>query len=437
MDLYFDADIFRTKPAGIFRYSKEMASRFLADPDVRCQFVSAMGRGTKEMKVILEQLFGDGAFFYENYAIMNGNDYIPFSRPHRDDFHQLCAMKRQDRSLRFRLRKEVSRIKYQLEEKKFQAGKGRFFLGSKQSVPVVFGSYGAISSFDAATPKPFRVQVLYDLIPKLYPHYFDCNDFYNRIFDSLDENQLIITISESTKVDLLRLAPHIDPGKVHAIPLASSDHIVKVDDQREIARVKAKYGIPQESEYVFSLATVEPRKNHVRLLQAWSKVYAQINSVHPKLVIAGRKGWGEDFQRELHGLAEQENSVVLTGFVDDQDLAALYSGSICTAYPSLYEGFGLPVLESMKCGRFCVTSNVSSMPEITGTDVPLVDPLSVDSIAELLLRVVNDRELRLSLEAKCIEKAREFSWTHTYEQTKAVIMQAARDAEVSLARASA
>lgn len=429
MDLYFDADIFRTKPAGIFRYSKEMASRFLADPEVNCRFVSAMGRGAKEMKAILEQFFGDEAIFYENHVALSGNHYAPFSRQHRDDFHKLCAKKRQDLTLGFKLRKEVSRIRYRLEARKFQRCLGRILLES-DSVPVVFGSYGAISSLGVALPKPFRVQVLYDLIPKLYPHYFDRNVFFSRIFDSLDENQLIITISESTKVDLLRLAPHIDPAKVHAIPLASSDHIVKVDDQREIARVKARYGIPQESEYVFSLATVEPRKNHVRLLQAWSKVYAQINSVHPKLVIAGRKGWGEGFQRELHGLAEQENSVILTGFVDDQDLAALYSGSICTAYPSLYEGFGLPVLESMKCGRFCVTSNVSSMPEITGTDVPLVDPLSVDSIAELLLRVINDRELRLSLEAKCIEKAKEFSWARTYEQTKEVIMQAVRAASV-------
>lgn len=421
MNLYFESDIFLGVQAGIFRYSREMAIRFAADPSLSCKFV--FNRRHRAMRALEEvrPVLGDNAIFYERFAYQDGTPYPEFSRKHRNRFYELRKSEPTTPTLAHKLRREMVRIAYRNEEKKMARANLRFYFEGRN--PVLFGPHGPLSAYGSASPAPFRVQVLYDVIPKLFPELCNSNDLYDQIFHSLDENQLIITISEHTRSDLLRLNPKLDPAKVHAIPIASSDHFAPVTDQREIDRAKTKYGIPLDSDYVFSLSTLEPRKNYVRLLKAWSSIYNQLNLKQPKLVIGGRKGWGDAFQAELFGRAEQEQSVILTGFVDDADLAALYSGSVCTAFPSLYEGFGIPVLESMKCGRFCVTSNVSSIPEITGADTPMVEPTSIDSIADLLLRVINDPTWRKSLEIEVLRRAAEFSWEKTYTRTRDLIAQ--------------
>lgn len=422
MNLYFDSDVFRDAPAGIFRYAKEIAARFIADPTVDCKFVSGRGLGAAGFLPSLHALFSEDVEFYEKYSFQKGDSLSYFVRKYRDQF-RLARLEDADKhALAHKFRREMLRFLYQRETRALAKKNCRFHFDG--DAPVLFGPRRSLSAFSCVNKPPIRVQVVHDLIAKIHPEYFDSTEFVEEVFDDLDQNQIIIADSEHTRKDLLRLAPHIDPVKVHSVLISCSDHFVPVTSSVEIARVKERYGIPQESDYVLSLCTVEPRKNHVRLLKAWGNIYERLQLNNPKLVIAGRKGWGADFQRELEGRAAQENSVILTGFVDDADLPALYSGSVCTAYPSMYEGFGLPVLESMKCGRFCVTSNVSSMPEVIGTDVPLVDPLSVESIADLLLRVVNDAPLRRSLEDVVRRRAQEFSWEKTYSRTKSLILNA-------------
>ncbi|NPU91490.1 MAG: glycosyltransferase family 4 protein [Gammaproteobacteria bacterium] len=422
MNLYFDSDVFRDAPAGIFRYAKEIAARFIADSTVDCKFVSGRGLGAAGFLPSLHALFSEDVEFYEKYSFQKGDSLSYFVRKYRDQF-RLARLEDADKHvLAHKFRREMLRFLYQRETRELAKKNCRFHFDG--DAPVLFGPRRSLSAFSCVNKPPMRVQVVHDLIAKIHPEYFDSTEFVEEVFDDLDQNQIIIADSEHTRKDLLRLAPHIDPVKVHSVLISCSDHFVPVTSSVEIARVKERYGIPQESDYVLSLCTVEPRKNHVRLLKAWGNIYERMQLNNPKLVIAGRKGWGADFQRELEGRAAQENSVILTGFVDDADLPALYSGSVCTAYPSMYEGFGLPVLESMKCGRFCVTSNVSSMPEVIGTDVPLVDPLSVESIADLLLRVVNDAPLRRSLEDVVRRRAQEFSWEKTYSRTKSLILNA-------------
>lgn len=422
MNLYFDSDVFRDAPAGIFRYAKEIAARFVADPTVDCKFVSGRGLGAAGFLSSLHALFSEDVEFYEKYSFQKGDSLSYFVRKYRDQFRLARLDDADKHALAHKFRREMLRFLYQRETRELANKNCRFHFDG--DAPVLFGPRRSLSAFSCVNKPPMRVQVVHDLIAKIHPEYFDSTEFVEEVFDDLDQNQIIIADSEHTRKDLLRLAPHIDPVKVHSVLISCSDHFVPVTSSVEIARVKERYGIPQESDYVLSLCTVEPRKNHVRLLKAWGNIYERLQLNNPKLVIAGRKGWGADFQRELEGRAAQENSVILTGFVDDADLPALYSGSVCTAYPSMYEGFGLPVLESMKCGRFCVTSNVSSMPEVIGTDVPLVDPLSVESIADLLLRVVNDAPLRRSLEDVVRRRAQEFSWEKTYSRTKSLILNA-------------
>lgn len=425
MNLYFDSDIFRGKQAGIFRYSKEIAARFVADPTVDCKFVSGRGLGAVGFLPSLAALFSEDVEFYEKYSFQKDDSLSYFVRKYRDQF-RLARLEDADKhAIAPKFRREMLRFLYQRETRELAKKNCKFHFDG--DAPVLFGPHRSLSAFSAVNRQPMRVQVVHDLIPRIHPEYFDSTEFLDEIFETLDQNQIIVTVSEYTRQDLLRLAPHIDPGKVHSVPISCSDHLAPVASHSEISRVKEKYGIPQESDYVFSLCTVEPRKNHVRLLKAWGSIYERMQLNNPKLVIAGRKGWGEGFQRELEGRAVQENSVILTGFVDDDDLPALYSGSICTVYPSLYEGFGLPVLESMKCGRFCVTSDVSSIPEVVGANVPMVNPLSVESIADLMLRVVNDVHLRHSLEEIVRLRAQAFSWETTYRQTKSLILNVAAE----------
>jgi glycosyltransferase involved in cell wall biosynthesis len=133
-------------------------------------------------------------------------------------------------------------------------------------------------------------------------------------------------------------------------------------------------------------------------------------------VIAGGKGWLEDpIYAAIHD-AKMNEYVHFVGFADDADLPALYSGALITAVPSLYEGFGIPVLESMACGTPVVTSNLSSLPEVAGDAGLTVDPTDLDAIIDSLQRLVDDEALRASLIEKGLSRAREFTWERSAAQ---------------------
>ena len=418
MNFYFDSDIFRGKKAGIYRYSKEMATRFYRDPEVNCRFVSSLGRAPAEFSEILPQLFGERAELYEMYA--SGEKGRPWARHARDDFQATRAQYASNPTFKNKLKREFARLRFNSENRNLEKFGAKFHFDGE--CPVVFGPHNALSEqFLNAVSPLFKVQVIYDLIPVLFKEYFDDTRVFDRAYDTLNRIDLVVTISESTRADLLRLRPDLNANQVVSIPLAASDHFVPVEDPSRISDVKNKYGIPHDSDYLFTVSTVEPRKNQLGLVEAWSRVYKDLKMNNPKLVIAGRRGWGKNYLAQLEGHDEIDNTVIFTGFVEDEDLPVLYAGSLLTAYPSFYEGFGIPVLESMGCGRFCVTSNTSSIPEIVGEGYPLVDPKSVDEIASLIVKGVNDDAFRQKMEHYCAERVKLFSWDKTYKRTKDVI----------------
>ena len=224
-------------------------------------------------------------------------------------------------------------------------------------------------------------------------------------------------MSENTKKDLLKYNKQINPNIVKAVHISASEKYKPIEDSKKIEKIKLKYGIPADSNYILTVCTIEPRKNHIRLTQAWKQVYDKLKLHKPKLVIVGKKGWGEEYQKNLSITSAHLESLIFTGFVEDDDLPVLYSGSVFSIYPSCYEGFGLPVLESIKCGTFCLTSNTSSMPEVTGNGVPSVNPYSIDDIAEKILSLSNDNCLLKELSEKQYEHSKLFSWNQTYEKT--------------------
>ncbi|HEY3342878.1 MAG TPA: glycosyltransferase family 1 protein [Anaerolineae bacterium] len=184
----------------------------------------------------------------------------------------------------------------------------------------------------------------------------------------------------------------------------------------EAARIRLKYGLGDAS-FILAVGTLQRRKNHLTLVRAFAELAR--GSTVPKnlqLVIAGGKGWlYDDVVAEVSALGLQER-VCFTGFVDDADLPALYRAAAVFAFPSLYEGFGLPPLEALACGVPVVTSNASSLPEVVGDAGLMVDPLDVQGLAAALGRALTDLDWRAEAIARGTQRAAQFTWQRAAQQ---------------------
>ncbi len=244
---------------------------------------------------------------------------------------------------------------------------------------------------------------------------------YHHLFTRLSARRAthIIAISEATKCDLQRYYG-IPDGKISVIYLGVHPRFKPVADQAVLHQVMQRYGILPP--YLLFVSTIQPRKNIVRLIEAFARARATIND-RVILVLAGKRGWLVD-QIERHaaelGIA---NAVRFTGYVADQDLPALLSGALAYIMPSLYEGFGMTVLEAQACGTPVLASNVSSLPEVTGDAALLVDPYNVDSIADGIVRLVQDEALRADLRKRGLQHVAGWTWERTARQTLAVLEQ--------------
>nr|MBC8449893.1 glycosyltransferase family 4 protein [Chloroflexota bacterium] len=168
------------------------------------------------------------------------------------------------------------------------------------------------------------------------------------------------------------------------------------------------------------VGTIEPRKNLVRLLEAMELLHEKGEGA--KLVIVGSKGWlHEDFFRRLAEMPR--GAVFFPGYVPDEDLPAFYSGAALSALPSLYEGFGLPVLEAMACGTPVACSRTSSLPEVAGDAAAYFDPTDVEAMAEVMHQILSDEERREEMRARGLAQAAQFSWARAAEETMAVYEQ--------------
>ena len=219
----------------------------------------------------------------------------------------------------------------------------------------------------------------------------------------------IIAVSQATASDLVSLYPKLQP-KIDVVYEASSLH--PNEPSSEI-----------RPPYMLFVGTLEPRKNLQRCLEALAKLQME-NFESPRLVIAGGQGWRmEPLDRSVTALG-LEQQVEYVGSADDNELSALYAGCNFLLFPSLYEGFGLPIIEALSFGKPVITSNVSSMPEVAGEAALLVDPQSVDDIAEAIKRLITDRALYDTLAAKAIPQAAKFSWDRAAQQTLEIIERA-------------
>ena len=225
------------------------------------------------------------------------------------------------------------------------------------------------------------------------------------------EADIILADSFATKQDIIELLG-IPEEKIKVVYLAAGERYREYRIQnlevrtKEVARLKKKYSI--DGEYFISVGTLEPRKNLKRIIEAFS-VNAQRTSLNARLVIVGRSGWGET-------LPKTEN-VNFLGLVPDEDLPGLYAGSSGLIYPSLYEGFGLPVLEAMTVGCPVLTSDRGSLAEVAGGAAISVDPEDLESIVWGIESLIKDRE---KLTAKGLKRSLNFSWEKTAKETLSI-----------------
>ena len=198
----------------------------------------------------------------------------------------------------------------------------------------------------------------------------------------------VLANSQATKDDLCHVYG-TDPDKVTVVHLGRDESLQPVSDPQRLRDVRTKLGIDRDGQprpYLLYVGTLQPRKNLVRLIDAFATVLDLVPGL--VLVLAGQRGWlAEPIYRRVDelGLAGR---VLFPGFVDDADLPALLSGALAFVFPSLYEGFGIPVLEAQACGAPVLASNTSSLPEVAGDGALLVDPLDTAAIAAGLARLL-------------------------------------------------
>lgn len=286
--------------------------------------------------------------------------------------------------------------------------------------------YHGVCNFELPVRKVCRyVVTIHDLVPLFFPdlvpwkHLLFFKLFMKRAAKTAD---IIITDSEHSKQDIVHYLS-IPEEKIRVIYLGYEPQHHKDNEQRTLQDVLSHYGISQL--YLLFVGVIEPKKNLERLIEAFSLL--RQNSPPGKelqLVIAGGKGWlSENLYRKVQEL-HLDKQIIFTGFVPDDDLPYLYTGAEVFVFPSIYEGFGLPVIEAMAYGVPVVTSNVSSLPEIAGNAGILVDPKNPEAICDGITEVLSHPQKKEQMKHDGLVRAQRFSWKRTAEETYRVYQEA-------------
>lgn len=271
---------------------------------------------------------------------------------------------------------------------------------------------------------PFRrvrtVLTVHDLIFERFPQYHRVKNYlylhtamplFCRRADAL------IAISEVTKRDLVELY-RIPPERIVVIPEAAASQF-QPQPPEAVERARRRYSLPKR--YLLTVGTIEPRKNLTRLAQACGPLFEE--DLAEALIVVGARGWLEgEFFRYLAECPWRER-IILLGHVADADLPALYAGAAVTIQPSLYEGFGLPILEAMACGSPVCASLASSLPEVGGEAALYFDPFVPEHMTDVVRLVLTDGALAEEMRRKGLERAKQYSWERTARQTIALYEQ--------------
>lgn len=274
------------------------------------------------------------------------------------------------------------------------------------------------------SPVPTIISIM-DLSYIHYPQMFKKSDLFqlkNWTAYSVKQAKEVMTISKASKDDIIKTY-QIPGDKVvvtyPGVKLKTQNSKLKTTMQNP-KLLQEKYNIKRD--YILFVGTLQPRKNITRLIEAFSKISnAKNQSSNPQLVIVGKKGWLYEEILQAPKKYGVEKQTLFLHNVSDEDLSIFYKNALCFVLPSLYEGFGLPVLEAMENGCPVVTSNVSSLPEAAGDAALYVNPQDPDDIAQKIMLIINDNKLRKELIEKGYKQIKKFSWEKTAKETLKVL----------------
>lgn len=268
------------------------------------------------------------------------------------------------------------------------------------------------NTFDIMQAKCKKILTIHDLIPLIHPEWHTMKEYFDGpVRRTAEMSDFILTNSEYTKNDVVNYY-HIPeervkvvyPGLLHTLDFSKSEK-----------KVLEKYNICEE--YVMSVSTIEPRKNLRGLINGFIAYKQGHADSGLKLVLVGGIGWDSEFENDIAKLDEYRDSIILTGFVTDEELSSLYTYALAVAYVSYYEGFGLPLLEALTAGKAVISSNTSSLPEVCGDAACYCDPYDLVSIRDAIEKVVLDEAYRNQLEHLAKGQAAKFSYEKAARET--------------------
>ena len=294
-----------------------------------------------------------------------------------------------------------------------------FIFGGNPDVTIFFNfevPYGAIGKM---------MVVVHDMTYKVFPETVseETKSWLNEIMERTCERaDMIVTVSDYSKKEIIKYL-NVNPQKVQVIPCGVDlERYTERYAENDVIRARQAYHIPEK--YLLYIGTLEPRKNIERLIEAYAQLVKK-EAKTPVLVIGGKKGWM--YEKIFSRVKEQgiEAYVIFTGYLADEDVPLLMKGAIAFVFPSLYEGFGMPVLEAMACGTPVITSNTASLPEVVGQAGLLVDPYNVTEIAEAMERVIKDDIMRNTMRSRGLIQVRNYTWKNSAEKMKKLYHQLA------------
>lgn len=261
------------------------------------------------------------------------------------------------------------------------------------------------------------IATIHDLTPFLHPEWHHpkvINAHRRKMYWAVKKCIHLICVSKNTQSDLLRLFPQINKQKTSVIYESAESkygQFLKLSaeiQQKKKDVIKKQYGLEN---FILAQGTREPRKNLNRLIEAFLDFKKKYPKTKIELAITGKYGWGNDVS------TNKDPNIKILGFIPEKNMVALHASALCLAYPSLYEGFGLPIIKSIKVGTPVITNNNSSLKEIASDCAILVDPTSINQITKAIEKIINSPKLRHQLSQKGIEASKKFSWTKTAQQT--------------------
>lgn len=264
------------------------------------------------------------------------------------------------------------------------------------------------------------ITTIHDLTPFLHPEWHHpkvVTAHKNKMRLAVKNCSKFICVSQSTKTDLLKIFPKINPLKVEVVYEAAEDKyskflkLSKESQQKKKDTIKKQYDL---NKFILAQGTREPRKNLKRLIDAFVSFKKLNPGCQVDLAVAGKYGWGEDVD------GAKNPSVKILGFIPEKDMVALHASAICLAYPSLYEGFGLPLVKSLMVGTPIITSRISSMPEVVGEAALYINPYSTEELTRVITKIIKVPSVRKKLIEKGLIQSKIFSWTKTAKQTLSV-----------------